>query len=77
MSDQTANGMGHSMGQKPVRVPRTEFRLYFTVIFILAIPVATLSWVASAARHGKLPHQAPIARAWSDAKAITPQIFSA
>jgi PufQ cytochrome subunit len=76
VSDQTANGMGQ-VGPKPVRVPRTEFRLYFTVIFLLAIPVATLGWVASAARHGKLPEKAPIARAWSDAKAITPQIFSA
>jgi hypothetical protein len=57
--------------------PRREYYAYFTVIFIAALPLALLTWALSAARRLALPDKGPIARAWTQARIITPHIFSA
>ena len=57
--------------------PRREFYAYFTVIFLAALPLAFLTWALAAGRQMQLPSQGPVARAWSQARIITPMIFSA
>ena len=54
-----------------------EFRIYFTLIFILAIPVGTERWIANVVRKRSLDVRGPLARAWAEADRITPLIFSA
>jgi hypothetical protein len=36
-----------------------------------------LTWVLHAVKQGRLPEKGPVARAWSQARIITPMIFSA
>jgi hypothetical protein len=57
--------------------PRREFYAYFAIIFLAALPLATLTWALSAGRQMALPKRGPVARAWSQARVITPMIFSA
>lgn len=59
------------------RPPRTEFCVYFGIIFLATLPLATLTWALAAIRQGSLTDKGPIARAWSQARIITPMIFSA
>jgi hypothetical protein len=54
-----------------------EFYIYFTLIFILAIPVGVERTLAAIIRKRSLDTRGPIARAWADADRITPLIFSA
>ncbi|MEL7115261.1 MAG: cytochrome PufQ [Pseudomonadota bacterium] len=55
----------------------TEFYIYFTLIFILAIPVGVERYLAAIIRKRSLDVRGPIARAWAEADRITPLIFSA
>jgi hypothetical protein len=57
--------------------PRREYYAYFALIFLATLPLALLTWALSAARRMELPEKGPIARAWTQARIITPQIFSA
>ncbi len=57
--------------------PRREYNAYFAIIFVAAIPLAILTWALSAARRLELPEKGPLARAWSQARIITPMIFAA
>ena len=57
--------------------PRTEFLIYFGIIFLATLPLATLTWALAAIRSGSLTDKGPIKRAWSQASIITPMIFSA
>jgi PufQ cytochrome subunit len=57
--------------------PRREYYAYFTLIFLATLPLAFLTWGLSAARRLEWPEKGPVARAWSQARIITPQIFSA
>jgi hypothetical protein len=54
-----------------------EYYVYFTLIFILAIPVGCERYVANIMRKRSLDVRGPIARAWAEADRITPLIFSA
>ncbi len=54
-----------------------EFNIYFSLIFILAIPVGTERWIANVVRKRSLDVRGPLARAWAEADRITPLIFSA
>jgi len=54
-----------------------EFHLYFGIIFVLAIPFATVSWIADVFQRQTLNLHGPLARAWAEADRITPLIFSA
>ena len=51
--------------------------MYFTLIFILAIPFATERYISHVIRKRSLDVRGPIARAWAEADRITPLIFSA
>jgi hypothetical protein len=51
--------------------------VYFGVIFLATLPLATLTWALALLKGGRIPEKGPIARAWSQAGIITPMIFSA
>ena len=75
MSDHTA---GHGLGQgghHAHRTPKAEFYIYFALIFLVAIPFATVAWAFALLRDRHLPVHGPLARAWREAVAITPAIF--
>lgn len=75
MSDHTA-GQGDTHGASHGhRTPKAEFYVYFTLIFLVAIPVAILAWIVALIRDRQLPVHGPMARAWREAGAITPAIF--
>lgn len=59
------------------RSARSEFIVYFAIIFLAALPLAMLTWALQAARQRSLGVKGPVARAWSQARIITPMIFSA
>ncbi len=57
------------------RTPHAEFYIYFSLIFVVAIPLAIVAWGFSLVRDRRLPVLGPLARAWREAGAITPAIF--
>ena len=57
--------------------PRREYYAYFAIIFLAALPLSFLTWVLAAGRQMALPEKGPVARAWSQARIITPMIFHA
>jgi hypothetical protein len=57
------------------RVPKAEFFVYFAMIFMLALPVQMVAWLASVLWRLHMPASGPLRRAWADAASITPQIF--
>jgi hypothetical protein len=57
--------------------PRREYVAYFAIIFLAALPLAFLTWALSALRMLRLPEKGPVARAWTQARIITPHIFAA
>lgn len=57
--------------------PKREYYVYFAIIFVATLPLAILTWCLSAARQMALPAKGPFAKAWTQARIITPQIFSA
>lgn len=59
------------------KTPKAEFMVYFAIIFVATLPLATLTWALAAIRAGNLTEKGPIKRAWSQARIITPMIFSA
>jgi hypothetical protein len=65
-----------SRAQAP-RPSRAEFRVYFAVIFLATLPLSTLTWAMQLVRGGRWPERGPVARAWSQARIITPMIFAA
>ena len=54
-----------------------EFYFYFVLIFLLALPFATVRWVRDVIRLKTLDLRGPLARAWAEADRTTPLIFSA
>ncbi|MEO1733456.1 MAG: cytochrome PufQ [Pseudomonadota bacterium] len=73
MTDFTSD-MATPRSAKP---PRTEFMIYFAIIFLATLPLACLTWALAAIKSGSLTDKGPIARAMSQARIITPMIFSA
>ena len=57
--------------------PTREYYVYFGIIFLATLPLSVLTWTLTAARQMALPDKGPIARAWTQARIITPHIFSA
>lgn len=57
--------------------PRGEYYVYFGIIFLATLPLACLTWLLTAVRRLEIPVKGPLARAWTQARIITPQIFSA
>lgn len=53
-----------------------EYRVYFTLIFLLAIPFEMVRCVRDVIRYKTLNMPGPMARAWAEAERTTPMIFS-
>lgn len=78
MTDQTSNApLMNAPAARSHKPPRTEFYVYFAIIFTATLPLAFLSWALQALRSGTLTDRGPVKRAWSQARIITPMIFSA
>lgn len=73
MSDMTSN----SPVTRSAKPPKTEFMIYFAIIFAATLPLATLTWALAAIKSASLPEKGPIKRAWRQANLITPMIFAA
>ena len=73
MADFTVNAHRHH--PKTGRGARVEYRLYFALIFLLALPFALLAHFWAVVRHARAPAQGPVARACAEAHAIAPMIF--
>ena len=71
MSDYTANGDLHQVK----RLNKTEFFIYFALIFSLALLPHMVGWLLQTARHAKLPRLGPVARALKDAQSVKPMIL--
>ncbi len=56
--------------------PRIEYGVYFAAIVLATLVPATLVWALTALRGLALPERGPIARAVTQARIITPQIFN-
>ena len=60
---------------------KLEYRIYFTLIFIISIPLAVFSWtlhlVLKGFRDGTEINEGILKRAWGQAQVITPMIFTA
>jgi hypothetical protein len=78
MTDQTTDAMmTETVERIGSRRPTTEFYVYFAIIFAATLPLATLTWALAAFKSRSLTDKGPVARAWSQARIITPMIFSA
>ena len=55
--------------------PKREYYAYFGLIFLATLPLAFLTWGLTAARRMELPEKGPVAKAWTQARIITPHIF--
>jgi hypothetical protein len=71
MSDRTQKGLDPARTNR-----RTEYRVYFTIIFILALPFAAFGWFRDLFR-GDITalHSGIVGRALKEAGVITPKIF--
>ncbi|MEO0390481.1 MAG: cytochrome PufQ [Pseudomonadota bacterium] len=56
---------------------QTEYVIYFAIIFLATLPLACLTWALAALRSRSFTDKGPMARAWTQARIITPMIFSA
>ncbi len=74
MTDFTTDAPIARVRQAP---PKREYYAYFGLIFLATLPLAFLTWMLTAARRMELPEKGPIAKAWTQARIITPHIFSA
>ena len=72
MTDMTSNPP--VIRHKP---PKTEFMIYFAIIFVATLPLAAITWALAALRSFSLTDKGPIKRAWIQASIITPMIFAA
>lgn len=69
--------MTHRARAGKARSKRTaEFAAYFALLFVVAIPWATVEWIGQAIQRRTLNLRGPLARAWAEADRITPLIFS-
>ena len=82
MSDMTSDMLDALVRATPARetVRRKvsiEYAVYFVIIFIATLPLATLTWAMQAVKSRSFTDKGPMARAWTQATIITPMIFSA
>ncbi|WP_230374210.1 cytochrome PufQ [Pontivivens ytuae] len=60
------------------RMPRAEYWVYFSLIFAISLPLALAMWLAGLVGPSRrIGERGVIHHAWSQARIITPQIFSA
>jgi len=82
MSDMTSDMMEQAPApdaprEHARRKNNVEFAVYFAVIFVATLPLATLTWAMHAIKSRSFTDKGPMARAWAQATIITPMIFSA
>lgn len=77
MTDMTTDTIQSTPARTKHGPPMREYYVYFAVIFAATLPLTILTWGLSAARRMELPERGPIKAAWSQARIITPRIFSA
>jgi|LFIK01.1.fsa_nt_gi hypothetical protein len=71
MADYTVN----APRPRQERARNWEYRLYFSVIFILALATGLVTWSWRLLSTGKLPALGPVGRALADANVVAPIIF--
>ena len=63
------------------RTIKLEYRIYFALIFIISIPLATFAWVTCLIMNifnsNAKKNEGIFRRAWGHAQVITPMIFTA
>lgn len=73
MTDQTTRSADRRRS-----TPTLEYRIFFAIVFIIAVPVGTFTWFRDLLRGDfEAVHQSAIGRALTHAKATTPMIFEA
>ena len=75
MTDMTSNIMTET--PKKRTGIKTEFMVYFAIIFVATLPLACLTWALAATKPRSFTDKGPMARAWTQARIITPKIFNA
>ena len=62
MTDQTSDIVVHAEVERTAhhRPPRTEFLVYFGIIFLATLPLAVLTWALHAVQQGGLPEKRPV-----------------
>ena len=73
MTDFTSN----SPALRASKPPKAEYSAYFALIFAAALPFAVVRWAAHGLAGVDTPNRGPVARALTQARTITPMIFSA
>ena len=76
MTDMTSNVVTENTAKKRNGV-KTEFMVYFAIIFVATLPLACLTWALAAIKSRSFTDKGPMARAWTQARIITPMIFNA
>lgn len=76
MTDMTSNLATEATPKKRAGI-RTEFMVYFAIIFVATLPLACLTWALAAFKSRSFTDKGPMARAWTQARIITPMIFNA
>ena len=63
------------------RTIKIEYRIYFSLIFLISIPLATFAWIACLIMNmfnsDSVQNEGIFKRAWGHAQVITPMIFTA
>lgn len=77
MTDMTTDTIGAQPSRTKSGPPMREYYVYFAIIFAATLPLTILTWALSTLRRMELPERGPIKAAWSQARIITPRIFSA
>lgn len=75
MTDMTSNLIDETPKKRSAE--KTEFMVYFAIIFVATLPLACLTWALAAFKSRSFTDKGPMARAWSQARIITPMIFNA
>ena len=76
MTDMTSNVVAETPVKKRSG-ERTEFMVYFAIIFVATLQLACLTWALAAIKSRSFTDKGPMARAWTQARIITPMIFNA
>ncbi|APX14196.1 cytochrome PufQ [Tateyamaria omphalii] len=75
MTDMTSNVVTETPRKRSGE--KTEFMVYFAIIFVATLPLACLTWALAALKSRSFTDKGPMARAWTQARIITPMIFNA
>ncbi|WP_299147379.1 cytochrome PufQ [uncultured Tateyamaria sp.] len=75
MTDMTSNIATEAPKKRSAQ--KTEFMVYFAIIFVATLPLACLTWALAAIKSRSFTDKGPMARAWTQARIITPMIFNA